>query len=157
MIGYFPVQSYFSTKYSTKMQKNYTQKLKKILPPQGGIWLRFRKTLSYICRFRREKLKTRRRRKFSLGAQKCKKWQTKNPPPGGLGTDFEFNLGIPQPGDYRKSPHQRRDMPPPSAPFARLSHFLLPSSGTHYIFLIIPLEKQNLHIFCTSKVWFSAP
>ena len=36
MILYFPVQNYFSTKYNTKMKKNYTQQLQKIPPPTGG-------------------------------------------------------------------------------------------------------------------------
>ena len=63
VMRYFPVQSYFSTKFNTKMQKNYTQKNAENSSPTGGFDLGFEK--SYFCRLLWEKLKKRRRRKFS--------------------------------------------------------------------------------------------
>ena len=103
MNGYFPVQSYFSTKFSTKMQKNYTQKIaENSSPTGGGIWPRFRKNFEklFLQITMGEIKKAPQTKFFVVGAiftpkiaQKCKKWPTENPHP--------------RSGGYRKSP------PPP--------------------------------------------
>ena len=52
MIWYFPVQNYFSTKYSTKMKKKIHQKIAENSSPTGGgrFDLGLEKTLKYFCR-----------------------------------------------------------------------------------------------------------
>ena len=71
----------------------------------------------------------------------------KSPLLAGGGPILNLIWESPSRGDYSRSPHQRGDLTPPSAPFAHLSQFVLPSSGTHYTFLYI----ESL-ILCAVKV-----
>ena len=107
MIGYFPVQSYLSTKYGTKMQKKLHPKIAEnfspLPPSRRGFDFGFEKTISYFCRLLWENQKSaagenfRNRNYFYTknSAKNAKKMANRK---WGGGTDFGFHLGIPPAG-----------------------------------------------------------